>query len=56
MGTMQDHDPGETQEWVDALSAVTHYQGADRARYLLGKLVTHFDRYLGPGGKERPAS
>ena len=25
------------------------------ARYLLGKLVAHFDRYLGPGGKERAA-
>ena len=38
MGTMQDHDPGETQEWVDALKAVTHYQGADRARFLLTQL------------------
>lgn len=25
------------------------------ARYLLGKLVAHFDRYLCPGGKERAA-
>ncbi len=25
------------------------------ARYLLGKLVAHFDRYLGPGGEERVA-
>lgn len=25
------------------------------ARYLLGKLVAHFDRYLGPGGKEGAA-
>ncbi|HET9046825.1 MAG TPA: pyruvate dehydrogenase (acetyl-transferring), homodimeric type, partial [Casimicrobiaceae bacterium] len=38
MGTMQDHDPGETREWIEALEAVTHYQGAERARYLLGKL------------------
>ncbi|MET0202948.1 MAG: pyruvate dehydrogenase (acetyl-transferring), homodimeric type [Casimicrobiaceae bacterium] len=38
MGTMQDHDPGETREWVDALKAVTHYQGADRARFLLTQL------------------
>jgi pyruvate dehydrogenase E1 component len=38
MGTMQDHDPGETQEWVDALTAVTQYQGTERARYLLGRL------------------
>ena len=25
------------------------------ARYLLGKLVAHFDRYIGPGGKEQVA-
>jgi len=38
MGTMQDHDPGETREWVDALQAVTHYQGPERARFLLTRL------------------
>ena len=38
MGVMDDHDPVETQEWVDALRAVVHYQGADRARYLLSRL------------------
>ena len=38
MGTMQDHDPGETQEWVDSLKAVIAHVGAERARYLLGKL------------------
>src|SRR5438876_1105673 len=38
MGTMQDHDPGETQEWVDSLKAVIAYAGPDRARFLLGKL------------------
>jgi dipeptidyl-peptidase 4 len=26
------------------------------ARYLLGKLVAHFDRYLGPGGQERASA
>ena len=38
MGTMQDHDPGETQEWVDSLKAVMQHVGPERARYLLGKL------------------
>src|SRR6202051_3605996 len=38
MGTMQDYDPGETQEWVDSLKAVIAHVGPERARYLLGKL------------------
>ena len=38
MGTMQDHDPGETQEWVDSLKAVIAHVGPERARYLLGKV------------------
>ena len=35
MGIMNDHDPVETREWLDALNAVVRHQGADRARYLL---------------------
>src|SRR5438876_3164003 len=38
MGTMQDHDPGETQEWVDSLKAVIAHQGPERARWLLSRL------------------
>src|SRR6184192_4072580 len=38
MGTMHDHDPGETQEWVDSLKAVIAHVGPERARYLLGKV------------------
>ena len=38
MGVMDDHDPVETKEWVDSLRAVVHYQGAERARYLLSRL------------------
>ena len=38
MGVMDDHDPVETQEWVDSLRAVVHHQGAERARYLLSRL------------------
>ena len=38
MGTMQDYDPGETQEWVDSLNAVIAHVGPERARHLLGKL------------------
>src|SRR5436305_504017 len=38
MGTMQDYDPGETQEWVDSLRAVIAHVGPERARYLLGKV------------------
>jgi pyruvate dehydrogenase E1 component len=38
MGILSDHDPTETQEWVDSLRAVLQHAGPDRARYLLGKL------------------
>ncbi len=38
MGIVNDYDPVETQEWVDSLRAVAQHAGAERARYLLGKL------------------
>jgi pyruvate dehydrogenase E1 component len=34
-----DLDPTETQEWIDALRSVLAVQGAERANYLVGKLV-----------------
>src|ERR1700733_8988228 len=38
MDMPKDHDPVETQEWIDSLKAVVHHMGPDRARFLLGKL------------------
>ena len=38
MGVMNDHDPVETQEWIDSLRSVVQYQGVERARFLLTKL------------------
>ena len=38
MGILSDHDPVETQEWVDSLRAVVHHQGSERATFLLAKL------------------
>jgi len=38
MGILNDHDPVETQEWVDSLRAVLQYAGPERAKYLLGML------------------
>ncbi|MCC6197088.1 MAG: pyruvate dehydrogenase (acetyl-transferring), homodimeric type, partial [Burkholderiales bacterium] len=38
MGIVNDHDPVETQDWVDSLHAVLQHQGAERARYLLTRL------------------
>src|SRR4030095_9818758 len=35
---IDDHDPVETQEWIDSLRAVVHYQGPERGAFLLGKL------------------
>ena len=38
MGILNDHDPVETQEWVDSLNAVVAHQGVERARFLLTQL------------------
>lgn len=38
---MIDHDPQETQEWLDALEGVVETEGAPRARYLLKRLEEH---------------
>ena len=38
MGILNDHDPVETQEWVDSLRAVLQHAGPERAKYLLGML------------------
>jgi len=38
MGIANDHDPTETQEWVDSLRAVLQQQGPERVRWLLGQL------------------
>ena len=35
---IEDKDPIETQEWLDALDAVVKYEGPDRAAYLLRRL------------------
>ena len=37
----QDHDPQETREWLDALSAVIHSEGKDRAHQLLEHVLDH---------------
>jgi pyruvate dehydrogenase E1 component len=34
-----DIDPQETREWLDALAAVIEEEGAERAHYLLEKLI-----------------
>jgi pyruvate dehydrogenase E1 component len=38
MGLMNDHDPTETQEWIDSFRAVVAHQGVERARFLLANL------------------
>lgn len=35
-----DIDPPETQEWLDALESVLKYEGPERARFILEKLLT----------------
>ncbi len=39
MAEYPDHDPQETQEWLEALEAVLSREGPERAHYLLEKLV-----------------
>ncbi len=48
MTTLPDHDPQETQEWLDALESVLENEGADRAHFLLGQLINKA-RSLGAG-------
>ncbi|MFJ4497461.1 hypothetical protein, partial [Pseudomonas atacamensis] len=35
---MQDLDPVETQEWLDALESVLDKEGEDRAHYLMTRM------------------
>src|SRR5688572_16161499 len=37
--TPSDHDPLETQEWIDALKGVLANEGPDRAHYLIERLI-----------------
>ena len=63
---MQDLDPVETQEWLDALESVLDKEGEDRAHYLLtrmGELATrtgtqlpHFWEALAACGSPRPVA
>ncbi len=39
MAAKPDIDPQETQEWLDALDAVLEFEGADRAHYLIERLI-----------------
>jgi len=38
---LNDSDSQETREWMDALSAVIHAEGPERAHYLLEQLLEH---------------
>jgi pyruvate dehydrogenase E1 component len=40
MPMLDDLDPAETREWVDALDAVMTFEGADRAFFLLDEVIT----------------
>ncbi len=39
MSAYQDQDPAETREWLDALESVVAFEGADKARHLIGALI-----------------
>lgn len=39
MTNLPDHDPQETQEWLEALESVLENEGAERAHFLINQLV-----------------
>ncbi len=41
---VEDPDPLETQEWLESIDAVLKVQGAERAHYLLERLIDHSRR------------
>jgi pyruvate dehydrogenase E1 component len=45
MAALPDHDPSETQEWLDALDSVLKYEGPERAHYLLERLIRRARRF-----------
>ena len=48
MTTLPDHDPQETQEWLDALESVLENEGTERAHFLLAQMINKA-RSLGAG-------
>src|ERR1700760_4769519 len=45
---LEDLDPAETREWLEALVSVLAYEGTDRAFYLLDEVVTEARRKGAP--------
>ena len=41
MQNPEDVDPGETQEWLQALDGVIHHEGPERAAYLIDQQISH---------------
>jgi pyruvate dehydrogenase E1 component len=48
MHAMQDLDPVETREWLDALDSVLEFDGADRAFFLVDELIAESRRKGAP--------
>src|SRR5690348_17789998 len=45
---LEDLDPAETREWVEALDSVLAFEGADRAFYLLDEVTAEARRKGAP--------
>ena len=45
---LEDLDPAETREWVDALDSVMAFEGADRAFFLLDEVIAEARRKGAP--------
>ena len=52
---LEDLDPAETREWVEALDSVLAFEGADRAFYLLDEVTTEARRKGAPGSPREAA-
>lgn len=40
-----DHDPQETQEWLEALEAVVEFEGSEKAQHLIDQLIAKARQY-----------
>ena len=40
----QDLDPTQTQEWIESIDSVIRSEGAERAHYLLERVIEHTRR------------
>ena len=51
---LDDLDPVETREWLESIDSVLRVHGAERAHYLLEKIIDHTREAVKSAKKYRP--